>query len=210
MVHVADPDDRDPRRRWRALGGVVGPAVFIAAWALLGHRRDGYSPVADPISRLAADDASTRWAMTAGFVSFSAGVAMCAAEVRNGIGATAAGAAATTAVATMGIALTPLGSPLGGAPHAAFAGVAYASLAAAPLLARRHLHARGEARRANAATVAGLITGGALLASATSPEATGLLQRLGLTVGDLWIMATAWHHIRPPRRTAVVTGPCRP
>lgn len=174
----------------------MGPAAFIAAWALLGRRQEGYSAVADPISRLAADDMPTRWAMTAGFVAFSAGVSSCAAELSNGIGTRAAVAAATSAVATLGIALTPLGSTLGGAPHAAFAGVAYASLAASPLLARRPLHARGETRRANAAAVAGVITGGALLASIASPAAPGLLQRLGLTAGDVWLMATAWHHLR--------------
>ena len=198
MADVAASGDGGSRHRWRAVGGIVGPAVFIAAWTLLGLRREGYSPVADPISRLAADDAPTRWAMTAGFVSFSAGVSLCAAEVRNTIGAKAAGAAATSAVATMGIALTPLGSTLGGAPHAAFAGVAYASLAAAPLLARRPLQAARELRRARAATVAGVVTGAALLASVATPRATGLFQRLGLTVGDLWIMATAWQHLRPP------------
>ena len=46
-------------RRARALGGVVGPGVFIATWAVLGARAEGYSPVQDPISRLAATDAST-------------------------------------------------------------------------------------------------------------------------------------------------------
>ena len=177
----------------------MGPAAFIAAWALLGWRREGYSAVGDPISRLAADDASTRWAMTAGFVTYGAGVALCATELGHGIGRRAAWACATSAVATVGIALTPLGSSLGGAPHAAFAGAAYASLAAAPLLARAPLHARGEARRANVATAAGVLTGAALLASALAPAATGLLQRLGLTVGDAWLMATAWHHLRPRR-----------
>ena len=43
-----------------ALGGMVGPAAFVGAWAVLGARLPGYDPTQDAISRLAADGAPTR------------------------------------------------------------------------------------------------------------------------------------------------------
>src|SRR5216684_8341678 len=66
-------DDQHTRKitsvtRWLALGGVVGPAVFVADWAILGIVRPQYSPIHDAISRLAELGASTRPAMTAGFI----------------------------------------------------------------------------------------------------------------------------------------------
>ena len=45
--------------RWRAFAGIAGPATFIAAWSVLGATRSGYSPVHDPISRLAAVEAAS-------------------------------------------------------------------------------------------------------------------------------------------------------
>lgn len=185
----------DVRRRWRALGGVVGPVAFVGAWCALGLRRDAYSPIHDPISRLAAVDSSTRWAMTAGFVAFGTGVALYATELAAAVpgkAATAAAtAAATTAAATIGIAATPLGSSLGGTPHAAAAGVAYAALAATPILAARSLSATAHPGAARASTAAGLATAAALLASVASSSGSGLLQRIGLTIGDTWIVASA-------------------
>lgn len=180
-------------RRWRALGGVLGPTAFIAAWYVLGRRSGGYSPVDDPISRLAAVDADTRWAMTAGFVAFGTGVSIYAAELRAAMPGHAARSAVTSAAATIGIAVTPLGSPLGGIAHAACAGVAYTALAATPILGGRGLAEQGHRTAATASTLAGAATAGALLASVVSPTATGLLQRIGLTVGDAWIVASACH-----------------
>lgn len=177
--------------RWRALGGVIGPAAFVGAWLVLGLRRAGYSPADDSISRLAAIDAPSRWAMTAGFVAFGTGVSIYATELRIGLPGGAAYAALTSAVATVGIAVTPLGSALGGTAHASCAGVAYAALASTPILGGRSLAAQGYATAAKASTLAGMVTGATLLASAISPTSTGLLQRIGLTVGDAWIVASA-------------------
>ena len=52
----------------------MGPAAFVAAWAVSGATTDGYSPVHDAISDLAAVGAPTRVAMTAGFVVFGVGL----------------------------------------------------------------------------------------------------------------------------------------
>lgn len=178
-------------KRWRALGGVAGPAAFITAWAVLGTSRPRYSPVHDPISRLAAVDAPTRWPMTAGLLAFGLGVGLYATELRRVAGVPASLAAATTAGAAAGLAALPLESTLGGAPHAACAGVAYASLAAVPVLGGRMLARRGQHAAAALSVAAGVASGVALLASATAPNGTGLLQRVGLTIGDVWIMISA-------------------
>lgn len=178
-------------RRWRALGGVLGPLAFVGAWYVLGHRRAGYSPVHDPISRLAAVDASTRWAMSTGFVVFGAGVGLYATELAAALPGKAATAVATTAAATLGLALTPLDSSVGGSAHAVAAGVAYTALAATPVLAAKPLAAHGNPGAARISTVLGVATGVALLASVVTSTRTGLLQRIGLTIGDTWIFVSA-------------------
>jgi hypothetical protein len=198
MDGVACDRVRVSRRAW---GGVVGPAVFVIAWVVLGRRQSGYSPVQDPISRLAAVDAPSRAAMTAAFLTFGAGVALYARELRSALPGGAALAAATTAAATVGIAAAPLGSSLGGAAHAACAGVAYVALALAPILGGRAFFRQGRTAAAGLSVVAGALCGGALVGSAISDRGIGLFQRTGLTVGDIWIVGTAlWLVRRGPAR----------
>ena len=62
------------RVRLMALGGVAGPLVFVGTWAVAGAAIDGFSPVDNTISDLAATGASTHLAMTAGFVVFGLGL----------------------------------------------------------------------------------------------------------------------------------------
>ena len=61
------------RVRLLALGGVVGPVVFVVSWALAGATTSGYSNVDGAISDLAAVGASTQVAMTISFVVFGVG-----------------------------------------------------------------------------------------------------------------------------------------
>ena len=178
-----------------ALGGIAGPVAFIAAWAVLGATTDGYDPIHDPISRLAATDADTRTAMTAGFLLFTVGVAAHAGPLRRTVGAPTAAAALTTAAATAAVAALPLEGPGGGVPHAAAAGLAYAALAAVPLLGGLALRTRDASsttrRRAAWSFAAAAVTGTSLAASALAPTHHGLFQRIGLTVGDAWLIASA-------------------
>lgn len=174
-----------------AWGGILGPAAFIAAWSVLGARTDGYDPVHDPISRLAALGAGTRTGMTAGFVAYAAGVTLHAGPLRHAYSTPTAIAALTSAVATVGIAALPLEGPGGGAPHAAAAGVAYAALAATPLLGGLALRRAGRRTAGTWSFVAAAVTGSALAASALAPTHHGLLQRTGLTTGDAWLIASA-------------------
>ena len=187
-------------QHWRACAGIAGPAAFIAAWSTLGATRVGYSPLQDPISRLAAVGAPTRPVMTAGFLTFAAGVGTYAPVLRTAGLSGAARAATITAASTLGIAALPLDGAGGDQPHAVAAGIAYAALAATPLLAARPLAQRGAHRTAAASVAIGLTVAGALAASVLLPRGAGLAQRLGLTVGDLWIIASAVHGLSASRK----------
>jgi hypothetical membrane protein len=178
---------------WRlaACGGLVGPAAFIGAWVAGSATLAGYSPVEDAISRLAAIGASTRPLMTAGFLALGIGVPIYATALRRALGGFAGVTAAATGLATIGVATLPLErSSTVDTWHGAAAGLAYLTLAATPLLARRPLRERGHRRLAALSGPAAVITATSLAASITALP-TGLFQRIGLTTGHMWIMASA-------------------
>ena len=208
-------DDHDRPTPWRAaaLGGLVGPAAFIGAWAVGGILAGGtYAPLDDAISRLAAVDADTRALMTAGFVVFGVSLPAYGMALHRAVpGAAWAGlAAGATGLATLGVAATPLDrSTVVDQLHAVFAGLGYVTLAATPLLAARPLRARGHRGLARFGSAAGVVSGLALsLTLGGAP--TGLFQRLGLTVTDLWIMVSAaailTGRLGAPRRGPDPTG----
>ena len=78
---IGTVDRVKPTARVLAFGGVAGPATFVWSWARGGRATPGYSPFADHISELAAIDAPTRVAMTAGFVVYGLGNT---GEIRSG------------------------------------------------------------------------------------------------------------------------------
>lgn len=172
------------------VGGIIGPIAFIAAWAIGGLVRKGYSPRHDAISRLAEIGATTRPLMTAGFVIFAIGVGVFAIGARHTLPGWSWLALLATAAATLGVAAFPLGGPAGDITHGAFATAGYVTLAAAPLLAAPSLIARG----ARTVGIVSLLTGVAITAllamTAVAPD-HGLTQRLGLAVGDTWIVLAA-------------------
>ncbi len=180
--------------------GVVGPVVFVADWALLGTIRSHYSPVNDAISRLAETGAPTREAMTAGFIVYGAGLVAYAGSTRSALPPLTRLLVGGTGLATFGLAAFTLDAAGQGNMHALFAGIGYATLAAAPLVAAR-TWARTPALKpwvwASAAT--GIVTAAFLIASTFAP-AHGLLQRVGLTAGDAWVVATAARALRSPPR----------
>jgi hypothetical membrane protein len=178
-------------RRALALGGIVGPVSFVAAWTISGLHYDGYSPIDGFISDLAAIGSPTRTGMTAGFIAFGVGVPLYAAALRDALPGPAWITAAITGVTTLGVAAFPLGgTDLQKAGHAAFAGVGYATLALTPILAARPLAAMGRRRAALASIVTGVVSGTCLAATTLGP-AHGLFQRAGLTVTDTWLAITA-------------------
>ncbi len=185
-------------RLW--VGGVVGPVAFVAAWVVAGAATEGYSPVEDAISRLAAQGAATRAVMTAGFVAFGIGVPLYAVALRRTLPGGAWVAAMASGLATLGVALFPLDrSHAGDRIHAVFAGAGYAALAVTPLLAARPLWRRGQRGAAVASMVIGAVSGLCLAATVVGP-AHGLFQRLGLTLVDAWLVATAVTVARVGRR----------
>jgi hypothetical membrane protein len=145
----------------------------------------------DAISRLAAQGAATRAVMTGGFVVFGIGVPLYAVALRRTLPGCAWAAAMASGVATLGVALFPLDqSHAGDRLHAVFAGVGYAALALTPLLAARPLWRRGQRGAAVASVVIGAASGVCLAATVAGP-APGFFQRLGLTLVDAWLVATA-------------------
>ena len=181
------------RRKVLLAGGLFGPASFITAWAVLSATTDDYSPIENPISRLAAAGAPTRAAMSAGFVSFGVGLLAFAAGYRRQ-NVLAATALAANGLASFAVAAFPLDTH--DSAHAVAAGTAYVTLAAAPLLTRT----RG-------GVVAGVVTAAALAASVLTEERTGLFQRIGLTTGDVWIMASAVSLLRAGATTRESAAP---
>ena len=175
-----------------ALGGVVGPSAFIAAWALGAFTNDRQlSAIDDAISQLAHVESNTRWLMTAGFVTFGVGVGLFAVSVRTTLGATTSAFLGATAASTLAVALLPLGgSDTVDQLHGMAAAAGYVTLVAAPLAARSSLRRLGAHRLAFAGVAATAVAAVSLGASLALP-ATGAFQRLGLTVVDAWIIATA-------------------
>ncbi len=174
------------------IGGVIGPGAFIAAWVVGGIVTSRpYSPVDDAISRLAALGADTRWLMSAGFVLFGLALPIFGWAMRTRLDGPAWIPATLTGLATLGVAATPLDWSDGvDRLHGAFAGFGYVTLALTPLLAAAPLFRSGRTAMAIAGCAAGVVSAIALgLTLADLP--TGLVQRIGLTATDVWIIALA-------------------
>ena len=190
-------------RAWAggALAGIAGVGGFIGAWATAGAVRNGYSPIQDAISQLAAIDAPNRSWMTAGFVAFGVGIPIYAQALRRALPGPAWIAASLTGLSTLGVGLAPLGRA--DTAHYLFAGVGYITLAATPLLASRTFRAEGSRTWATWSNICGLGSAAVLTASLADPG-HGLNQRLGLGITDAWIVATAWSMFRSGQLTNVV------
>jgi hypothetical membrane protein len=177
--------------RLAALGGVVGPAAFVVAWVAASAIAPAHSAMDDAISELAAVGADTRALMTSGFVAFALCVFAYAIALRSTLGGGAWITAAGTGFATLLVAAIPLGrSEAADHGHGIVAVCGYALLAITPLLAMRPLLVRGQRRAARLSAAAAAVSATALLLSDLTPL-TGLFQRIGLTAGQGWIVASA-------------------
>ncbi len=178
--------------RSAALGGVIGPAVFIGAWTISAAiTTREYSTIDDAISGLAAVGADSRPLMTAGFIGFGVAVPVYAAVLRRVVGGAAWLTATATGIATLAVSATPLDrSTTTDTWHAVFAGIGYVTLAATPLLAARPLLQHGHRSLGGLGIVAGAVSAISLVLTASSLP-TGLFQRLGLTAADVWIATSA-------------------
>ena len=174
-----------------ALGGVVGPVTFAGAWITGSLHTSGYSMVNDAISRLAAVHADTRPMMTTGFVAFGVGVSAFGLGLRRSLPGPAWISAVASAAATLGVAAFPLDhSSTIDAVHGVAATLGYITLAATSLLAARSLGQLGRTTEARVSKGAGIVTAGCLALTAFGP-AHGLFQRIGVSVGDSWIVAAS-------------------
>lgn len=179
-------------RKNLAWGGVIGPIVFVAGWFVLGFQLDSYSPVSQAISELARHGRTTRAAMSVVFVIFSLAMCAFAAAASHYIHPRAGVAAATNALATIGVAAASLGSPTSDRLHFSFAAIAYVSLVALPAVSA----STGVVNKKWSVAVSAC-TAAALVFSIVGPtEIHGLFQRIGLTLGDIWIAAAAINLIR--------------
>lgn len=178
--------------RTASLGGVIGPVAFIIAWVIgAAVTSESYSSIDDAISRLAAVGSDTRGLMTAGFVTFGLSLPVFAWALRSTVPGRAWITATVTGLATLAVAAAPLDrSDTVDRLHGIFAGIGYLTLSAMPLLAARPLLAMGQGRLARLGAAAGVVSAIALALTATGLP-TGLFQRVGLTVNDAWIIATA-------------------
>lgn len=174
-----------------AWGGVIGPAAFVAAWAIGGTVISrNYSPVHDTISQRAAVGAPTRAVMTGGMIVFGLAVPADAIALRQALPGRAWLAAVATGVSTLAVAVLPLDrSDLVDALHLGAAATGYVTLAAVPLLARRQLVDAGHSRLATLGISMSMISVVALPISLVV-EQTGLFQRLGLTASDVFLAAS--------------------
>jgi hypothetical membrane protein len=191
---------------------VIGPLTFVGAWAIAGASTTAhYSPVDDAISDLARVGAPTRVAMTVGFVVFGLGLIAFGLALRDALGGGAWLAAVGTGASTMAVAATPLGGWSGDAVHGLFATLGYVTIAALPALAAGPIRRSGRSGAAAASVLVAAVSALGLALSAMGSH-HGLWQRVGLTVGDAWIVAMALslivgtefatHELRPARRRA--------
>ncbi|MEZ5177053.1 MAG: DUF998 domain-containing protein [Acidimicrobiales bacterium] len=172
-----------------ALGLVAGPVAFVAAWATAGVATEGYSAVQQAISELAAVDAPHRSIVTLGLVAYGAYLLAAVPLLRRSAIGACWPAVAVNALATWAVAALPLHrSDLVDLAHGVAATVGYVSLAAAPALAVAPLTRTGRSAAGTASALAAAAIAMALSAS-TWVDANGLAQRVGLGIGDLWLVA---------------------
>lgn len=176
-------------RPWSALGLVAGPAAFIGGWVVGGGRMPDYSPVNDAISRIAAVGAPERTLMTAAFVTYGASVVVGSTALRTSPLRRCWSIAAVNGAATIAVAALPLEhSASMDTWHGVAAGVGYVSITVLQLASAKPLRETGHDRAA-ALAIAGGVTSGLCLVATTVSDANGFFQRLGLTVGDVWLVA---------------------
>lgn len=191
---VSDLVRRRLPTRVAAACGVAAPVAFVGGWFVNGLRTDGYDPLTQAISQLAREGAPTRTSMTLAFIAFGVLIPFWAPTLAGRLRAPALVPAVVTAgLATLAVAALPLTREPGGTQdvlHALVAGIGYVAMALTPLLAAPALWRLGH-RSAGAISVLVGLTSAVCLVSTLAAEASGLYQRLGLGVVDLWHVVLA-------------------
>lgn len=196
---MTGPDTaRSPVAWWGIVSSAAAPILLIGGWTVAAARQhDGFDPVVETISALAAYGADDRWVMTTAL----AGLGLChlttAAALR---GAAPAGRAilAGGGAATVLVAVFPLpADESGSTAHTVVAGAAFLALAVWPMLAGRRdgADAAVPLRRTTSVAAAAVLLGlvgwfGAELTS--DSDRVGLAERVAAGAQALWPMAVAW------------------
>lgn len=174
--------------------GIGAPVAFVGGWLVNGLRTPGYDPVTQAISQLARVGAPTRTSMTLAFLLFGLLLPVWASTLSRLLRAPALLPTVVVAgVATLAVAALPLTRQPGGtqdALHALSAGTGYVAMAVTPLLAAVALRRLGQSVAAAASLAVGVVSALCLAATLTA-DASGLYQRLGLGVVDLWHVVAA-------------------
>jgi hypothetical protein len=127
--------------------------------------------------------------MTAGFVTYGVTVAAGSTALRGTVLHRTWPVVLVNGLATLAVAATPLEhSDLVDTLHGVAATTGYASIGLVPALGAGPLRRRGH-RRLAAASVAMSAAIAASLAATPFVDANGLAQRLGLGIGDVWLIA---------------------
>lgn len=192
------PTDQFPVAWWGLVSSAAAPVLLIGGWTVgAARQQDGFDPVVETISALAAYGADDRWVMTTAL----AGLGLChlttAAALR---GAAPAGRAilAGGGVATVLVAVFPLPADDGSSiAHTAVAGTAFLALAVWPALAGRRGDSTvpGPLRPAVSVAAAAVLLGlvgwfGAELTS--DSDRVGLSERVAAGAQSLWPLVAVW------------------
>ncbi len=202
--------------RLRALGGILGPVAFTAAWALSSARQEGYSIFDEHISGLAAPDARDPWVMVAGFLTLGAGTIAAGSALEDALGGWQPAGWGPRLVQASGVAALAAGllrrdRMLLGLPegverqswknygHDLAAGVVYICLVAAPLAVAARVHDDPVWQHlvvpsclASAATFATL----AVFASERIAHLNGIVQRVMVSLPALGLSALSLDLLR--------------
>lgn len=182
--------------------GVLGPWAFIASWIVAGTMTEGYDPVSHAVSRLAALDVHHRWIVTSGMTIFGLSAVVFGARMRTRLGRRAGTMLVLAGITSLGVAAFPcsegcpgMGASFTDTGHIIMAALHYATFTAVPFVA-----ARSEGSFVLPARWLAAVAAASLLAQAAGVGPNGLMQRLGLTLNDIWMIGMAFAAMREIRR----------
>ncbi|WP_199422145.1 DUF998 domain-containing protein [Actinotalea solisilvae] len=183
---------RDDVASWVLAPALAAPVAMIGGWTLAEALQDGFDPVLETISALAATDAAQPWVMTVGLAATGIAHVLTAAGLRA-VPLPARVLHAVGGLATLAVAALPV--DVASHAHGVAAGIGFGALALWPALAwRRAARARPPVLRpavgVGAATVlTALLVLFVLELQGLTPDggaATGLTERLVAGAQALW------------------------
>ena len=179
-------------KKARSACGFLGPACFVGGWITAGSLTPGYSPVRQAISQLARSGAPHRVLMTSAFIGFGLAMPIFAKPLEEAVGGgwPLRASVSLAGIAALGVAAFPL-TTSGGHPrdqlHEICAIAGYVGMAVSPIIAGLALYKSRRMVPASVSIAIGALSAALLSATGLTAE-TGLLQRSGLGIVDLWFM----------------------